>query len=299
LRGNWTTTTDSDAAGIISQATGRTISRGNVRDIRRAMGCEKTIYGEPKIFSDSVFARYDNPPVLKADDVLVIGDCHVPYQHAEWCSQVVGQAVKAGIRQVVIAGDLLDFATLSSFTQYPRTDDDADDAAEIADELDAALGFCETLLTKFDNVLMTLGNHEERASRRLAVLLRARVFKRLLGFSRNEKFKVEPYFYSIIQTSDGHQWRATHPKNASVVPVAVAMKLADRYQMHVIAAHGHDVGEAVSATGRYAAACGCCVDPARLDYASLQDSTRPGMRLGAWALVRGVPRLMNEFRPTL
>jgi hypothetical protein len=281
-------------AQALGAARGRKISVAVVTRKRQTMGLAKSRSGIPLVFAESAAARFDTPPVLNVDNVLVLADTHAPYHDAEWCSRVVMWAQGAGIRDVVIAGDLIDFEVFSSFVQAMVDEK----ALDLGDELKAAQTICETLLARFPGrVLMLIGNHERRLAGYVDVQVRLDILRRLLGVGAG-RFELSPYSYAIVQNTAGEEWRVTHPKNSSVVPVSVAAKLADKYRQHVVAAHGHDWGEATSVSGRYAAASGCCADVTRLAYVALVDSTRPRPQNGAWALVRGKPVLLHPvYRP--
>jgi len=290
LYDSWKILSDAEIADALSNAIGKEIPSERVRDKRRRCGLRKTqVGGAPIIFDDSETTVYNNPPVVKSDNVLVMADMHVPYHDSEWCSYVVHEAKRANIEECIIAGDLFDFSALSSFAKFITVNGDDED---ITQEIGSAASFVSVLLDNFERVLFTLGNHEKRLSRSVGVRVRVNLIKALLGKSFEERLKIEPYYYSIIESSTG-KWRITHPKNSSVIPIRVAARMADKYRMHVVAGHGHDWGCATSVSGFYAAACGACCDIARLDYVQLEDNLRPIMQNGAFMLRDGKPLLLH------
>jgi len=287
--------TDAEIAVLLTKALDDDVTPGAVTRKRQNEKLFKTRHGVPQVFTQER-KRYNDPPVIRGDDVLVMADVHAPFHNAEFCSELVDLAKYVKIKTVILAGDLLDFAALSSFTPNMLDEVETDDTGLVSDEIVAAASFCDVLLDNFDTVLMTLGNHEERITRRLAVQTRVTLLRHLLGYRREERFQISPYYYAIIKTSDGQVWRITHPKNYSVIPVRVAARLADKYGQNVVAAHGHDWGETISTSGHYAAACGMCADGELFEYTQLRDSVSPFMQSGAFALVHGQPLLLHPER---
>ena len=226
-----------------------------------------------------------------------MADVHAPFHDAEWCSNLIGLAVEWKIGTVLLAGDFLDFHTLNSFTAPFKGDVEALDS--IDRELDAATQFCDVLLNAFERGVVIMGNHERRLTRRMAVGLRVKFLRYLLGYRLEQKIEFYPYHYCKVWSEISGKWRITHPKNAWAKPGAVACAIAEKHECNVVAAHGHDWGEMTAKNGRYAAACGGCFDPARLDYVCLEDSTRPLIQQGAWLLRQGQPVLLHpKYRPT-
>jgi len=301
LAASWQRQTDNDIADVLANATGREVSHWAVISQRRRMRLHKTLSGVPRIFNESQYVRYTDAPEVKADDVLVLSDVEAPFHDADWCSDLVALAKHWSIETVILAGDFLHFASLSKFTRPMMSANgyefSEDAEVEVSDEVEAAADFSDVLLANFSRIVMILGNHEERLTKRLAVATRVNLIRQLLGHRHEKRFEVYPYYYCAIKASTG-TWRISHPANYSVVPVRVASRLADKYQCNYVAGHGHDWGEATSVAGFYAASCGCCCDPQRLAYATLRDTLKPFQQQGAWILKGGRPYLLHpKHRP--
>ena len=295
---NWTCRSDAEIAADLSVMLGRRVTRNTIKCKRRELGLVKDERGVPLIFSEQPYTRFDDPPVIEADSACVLADVHSPFYDAAWCSNVVHQARLKKIPILLIAGDLFDMKTLSPFV--PKTSGDFAKVPTLSEELDSTAEFCETAQREFERVFVILGNHEERVTRRLGTEQRIGLIRHLLGVRKSKKFVVSPYHYAIIKSSDGQQWRVTHPKNASVIPVRVAANLTLKFEQNVVAAHGHDWGETTSASGRYACASGMCCDARYFDYVCLEDNTRPLMQQGAWLLCERKPALLHPvWRPSL
>lgn len=297
----WLDLSDQEMADALSRAIGRNVTTYHTTQMRQRMGLAKTRTGQPRIFEESEYRRYDDPPVLKAANLLIMADIEAPLHDAEWCSDVVALAKHWGIKQVLSAGDLLHFKALSSFFKRFLTEEEQ--IAEVTDEIDAAGDLVGVLLSTFDEVHCVLGNHENRLTRSLGVNVRTRILQSLLGYKDEERLKIYPYYFAEVRTGmplNGmdDKWRVSHPKNTSIIPARVAARIADKEQAHYVAGHGHDWGQVTSTAGYYAAACGVCVDPMRLDYAATRDSTRPKMQQGALILRNGLPILLHpEYAP--
>jgi hypothetical protein len=293
----WLYHTDSEISETINDLFDVDLTADAVKQKRQALRLKKSGRGVPLIVQESPTQRFKNAPVLNLDNVCIMADIHAPFHDADWCSNVIHQARGRGIKTVVIPGDLFDMAALTSFTPAMIAEDGTETL--LTDELMAAADFADALLTVFDRVLITLGNHEMRLARKLG-RLSVKVFEMLLGFHRDDAVTVSEYAYCKILDSNGQKWRITHPKNSSIIPVRVAARLTEKYESHIVAAHGHDWGEATGASGRYAAACGMCADPWRIEYTTKIDSTRPLMQQGAWFLIDGKPTLLHPvYRPEL
>jgi hypothetical protein len=296
LKVAWVDFTDAEIAGVLCKVTGRDVNVNVVTLQRQYLGLRKTGSGVPRIFAESEYKRYDDPPVIVTDNILVLGDVEAPFHDADWCSDVVALAKYWDIDAVLLAGDFLHFAALSSFARELMAKDE--DEVEVSDEIESAAEFSGVLLENFSEVHAILGNHEKRLTRRLGVAARARIIRQLLGYRLQKRFNIYPYYYAKVEASTG-TWRVTHPKNSSVIPIRVAWWLADQHGQHVVAAHSHHCGWTPSKSGKYyAAECGCCVDPQRLAYTSVRDSTRPRMQQGAFILRDGFPILLHpKFSP--
>lgn len=301
LRVAWLDLSDQEIADALSAVTGRSVTIYHTTAMRQRLGLKKTRSGQPLIFEESEYRQYDDSPVLKTANLLIMADIEAPLHDAGWCSDVVALAKHWDIKTVLSAGDLLHFKALSGFFKRFLTEEEP--VAEVTDEIDAAGDFVGVLLNEFDEVHCILGNHEGRLTRSLGVNVRARILQYLLGYKEEARLKIYPYYFAEIVTgvslnNMGDRWRVAHPKNTSVIPARVPARIADKEQAHYISAHGHDWGAVTSVAGYYAVSCGICVDPTRLDYVATRDNLRPKMQQGALILKDGYPILLHpEYAP--
>lgn len=235
-------------------------------------------FGETLV-RDSPKPRLDQPPTI--GDCLVLADIHAPYHDAPFINRCIDIALGMGVKEVVVAGDLLEVTAFSPFD--PDVRDILDEEFGIAEQ------FLDVLSSSFDRVLCIMGNHEARIQKRLGYhqLPTGRVGRMM---TRKENVAFSPYYHCLY---DG--WRICHPKNASVVPGSVAAKLAGKYHCNVVAGHGHVFGVAQDVSGEFVGIdSGACVDPKRLEYVETRMNTRPRVYQGAVILKHGLPTLIGK-----
>jgi hypothetical protein len=230
----------------------------------------------------SPYPRFDQPLEIEGDALLLF-DIHAPFHDAAWLNRVIALALKWGIRQVGIGGDLIDLAAWSCWGH------DAEVLAE--EEIRATEQIINTLAANFDSIAYVGGNHEERLSRQLGCLMGlARI---MAIWVAAEKVRVSDYHWFRV-VSGGETFYCEHPKNASINATIVPKQLAAKLQCHVVAGHGHLFGMARDVSGRYwAIDSGICADPLRLDYTTKIHNTRPTMQQGAVIIRQGVPVLLS------
>lgn len=94
------------------------------------------------------------------DNILVIADLHIPYQHKQALQCALNFASKKKITKIIILGDLLDFYQLSTFSKNPEMFD-------LQFEINEAIKFLNQLRKQFPKteIIYKEGNHEERLER--------------------------------------------------------------------------------------------------------------------------------------
>ena len=219
--------------------------------------------------SESTKPRYAFPPRFPSD-CLILCDCHIPYHDAKFINQVFALAQAWGIKNLLLAGDVMDIAALSVFAHRPE--------ATLKKELSDLESFFQAVDETFDKTLMLLGNHERRFLHFLREELRAEHILKLVG---EKKAVISEYSYAFVEN-----WLVGHPRNVSVIPGRIPVFLSRKYPRHNCASgHGHLAGMAYCEDGeRLAIDIGCSVDPKRLDWISEHLGTRPQLCQGALIL---------------
>lgn len=212
-----------------------------------------------------------NDPINVVGDALIMADPHVPYHDADFMNRCIGLALKWGIANCIVPGDLFDMAAFSIWG--------ADETEEMEQELAVGEAILDDICCNFETVKVIRGNHDDRILRMLERKVSYQRIARL--FTMNDNVTFSPYYHCIL-TSAGIPWRITHPKNISIHGSFIPARLAAKFEMNVIAGHGHLWGCTTSDSGRYLAIdSGICADPERIQYSMERDSTRPKMVQGA------------------
>lgn len=219
-------------------------------------------------------------------DFIIVGDVHVPYTDYGFASLVGAAARAAGIRRLIIAGD---FFNMDSFSRY----DQIIQQPTWAQEREAAKSLILQWLDDFDEIYMTMGNHDRRLQKFTAGEFDESDILALI-YSNPERVKLNVYGWCNVE-SGGFNWRVTHPRNYSVGRLSVANNLAQKHQSHIITFHEHHLGITQSRYGGFVVVNGgCLIDPAKVPYAVLDDTQSPDWVQGFVMLRDGVPTLLGE-----
>lgn len=239
-------------------------------------------YGDPQPGKIPVFAG----ELELFGDYLIINDVHLPYTSKDMLHRVQAVAQNFSLDNVVIAGDLFDFASISKYANRERP-------ASLNEELIAGEQFFCWLLDRFNHVVYLPGNHEERLLKELENYFP--LFVRQL--TRDDRVVATPYDRVFI-TSGNTRWMVCHQHNASSSnKLAVAEKLAWHYQCNVVTTHQHKNALALD---RYAnhvlASVGGLHEPLQAAYVQLKTSTAPVQEQGFATLIDGHIRLWTPDR---
>lgn len=263
-------------------------------------------------------------PLVMTGDAVVLPDIEFPFHAAEFMNNVLGLAEAWGIRQCILAGDVLHLDSLSTFDKN-FTDGESGGLTEeaertlleqaqklpdkyrealigtIADigrkeqadglstELEVARRELRRLSDLFDTIHYVIGNHEGRALRALQNALDPQILLRLT--EAGDKFKIAAYYFSYLDTPRG-RYQIEHPKGAAE---GTAQQLAAKFHAHVIMGHSHLLDFSWDVSGMYYAIhAGHCVDEARLPYASQRHTTRRAHKNGAVIVRDGFPWLLHD-----
>ena len=211
-------------------------------------------------------------------DALILSDTEIPFHNHEWMNKCIKLAREVyGVKNLWIVGDAVQW---TAFASFPGGDKDAlKEIAEIEDHIPPIL--------QFDKVVLVNGNHDQRPALISDRQLSNSVISRLyvppeIAAEWNKKVTVSDYFYGFCG-----DWRLTHPRATSVIPAGATAKIVSAHGTNVIQGHNHLVGlrqagyDAHTKRNLWAVEIGCCVDPERLPYYMLRDTSRPKMCNGA------------------
>lgn len=277
-----------------------------------------------KRLNASPYPRYDQPLVMETDKALVLPDPEFPFHHAEFINRVLDLSQAWGIESCIIAGDMLHFDSLSSWqpnwtiqegrggldenqerlfiefikTLGKRQQEKGFDLLEqiglkgedgepnVSEELRISRKAIKILSECFKNVDVVIGNHEGRLLRQLNSPLFPNEIIRLI---EAQYFRIAPFYYSVLW-SNNIKYFIEHPKSAAE---CTAERLCAKFQCNVICAHSHITKFTWDMSGLfYAITTGCCVDEARLPYASQRHTNARAHSLGATIVRDGYPYLL-------
>jgi len=285
-----------------------------------AIGTVKTHYylttGQPTYkIPESPYPRYDEPPEVEGD-ALILPDCEIPFHHAEFINRCLDLADAWGIRQMIAAGDLLHFDSLSGWQpnwavkpnggltekderelmnfamSLPKTHQarmmekivEIGGAAEehgFSGEMHHARKVLKALDDCFDSFTWALGNHEGRLLRAIESPVEPSELLNLMKLDEG-KWHIAPFYYCYL-ISNGERYRIEHPKSAAKY---AAEKLAAKYHAHILMAHSHALKKDFDISGKFhACQIGHAVDEERLAYCAQRSTVRDAHKLGA-AIVR-------------
>jgi hypothetical protein len=286
--------------------------------------------GEFDKIPDSVYPRYNSPLVMEGDAV-VLPDIEAPFQNAEFFNRILDLADTWEVDQAIVAGDLLHFDSISSWEgnwmdkgnnklseiaerklmdaamglpkqhQHAMMDTIIEVSGEVEDgdpnisqELSAARKCVKAMADCFESIDFVLGNHDARFLRTVGSSLFPEDLLRLVDQANNPKWRVAPYYFSRLET-EGGTFQIEHPKTwAKNSPV----KLASKFQCHILQAHSHKWVFDLDPSGTYYAIhMGCIVDEARLPYAAQIHNTADPHMQGAVIVRDGYPYLLCDRTP--
>lgn len=274
--------------------------------------------------TQSPYPRYDQPPTIEGD-ALVLPDAEIPFHHADFINQVLDLAQAWKITQMIAAGDLLHFDSLSGWEpnwavkpngglsekderklmdlamSLPKNQQQKlidtiveigtqNEDAGFSGEMHHARQILKTLDECFQSFVWVLGNHEGRLLRAINSPVQPSELLNLMRLDEG-KWIIAPYYYCLL-ISGGETFRITHPKTTAN---GAARGLASQYFQHIIMGHSHKVFFDFDPSGTYyAIQCGHCVDEMRLAYCAQRDVKRDSHKLAAVIVRDGHPYLLHE-----
>lgn len=277
------------------------------------------------VIKESTYPIYDEPLEMRGD-ALVLGDVEFPFHHSEFLNGCLEVAGLWGIRQLILAGDVLHFDSLSSFepswnkevsggitadaemelrkiaVKLPkgrRAEMEAviDKVGRLEEHDGASTEFAiarrnlQRLADSFDVIDFIIGNHEGRYLRAMDTPLVPSEILRALEAGQ-PKWRIAPFYFSTL-ISGGEKFRITHPKNSAK---GASRNLASKFHQHILMAHNHHFMITSDKSGKYLCAeIGCCVDENRLPYAAQRDNSSDMHILGAAIVRNGKAWFLNKF----
>lgn len=235
--------------------------------------------------------RGDAPPLdaaarLATTSALVISDLHVPYHNADLLQRAIDLKNRRfpEVDQLIIAGDLFDFASIS---RHPK---DGREAA-INDELKTAGAVLRELLRPFSRAYILPGNHDERLAKKLEAHVPMRfLIDGCLGGDRPdcEIITTEYDYVYLDHPEPERQWIIGHPSHYSGQGGRTPAQIAELEHRNCMTGHNHVIGLSQSPSGRYIGVdIGHMTDPHKHLYVRRRLTKYPRWSAGFAVIVDG------------
>lgn len=219
---------------------------------------------------------YDDHMVIEGD-CMVVSDLEIPFHDPETLGYMVSIAMRFGIKRLAIAGD---FVAVDEYSPFPPEDGGNH---TLADTVWSGGDVLKSLFEWFEEVYLIKGNHEQRGSRQKEV-----GFFRLIEQAWSGIGDLGISFYKWCEViSGGKTFRVEHPGNYSKVPGSVTRDRAEIENENVLGGHTHHCSMSFTKDGRYQALdLGCCTDPRKRYYKTVNGTTRHPKWVRGFGMVR-------------
>jgi hypothetical protein len=236
----------------------------------------------PPVFEEAPpLVPIEDAPLILEGDWVVSSDWHAPLTRYDVLHRMIDDAHAAGLTRLVIAGDLTNQDALA-------VHDDKQAGACMPVEIEHLHSSINTALDHFDEIVVTLGNHDRHLAARAKVSF-DRSLRMLLADVDPERFaklRITARDAVTINTPKG-EWLVCHTRSYSRLPLAYPNKLALRYGMHVAAGHRHHHAIGKAANGRTIVELGGLMDAERMSYVHRYTNDLPHMSNGYGLLIGG------------
>lgn len=226
-------------------------------------------------------------PWRLSGDFIIAGDVHCDTVNTGFMQRPLQIATKYldHPRRLLLAGD---FINADAFSNY----DTIAPQSSFARELASARAFFDTYLRVFDEIYITLGNHDRRVQKRTKLAIQPEDLLRMI--SHDTRVKISWWGHAVIETAKG-EYRATHGSEYSVNTLSVADAMAQKYKQHIISHHQHHCAIGWDRFKQHVIIDnGGLFDDTAMAYALLDDSKRPRMSNGFTLLKNGSPYLFGR-----
>ncbi len=232
--------------------------------------------------------RYIDYLKIPDENVMVIGDTHLPYCNYAWLNLMLDVAVKYKIKILVVVGNLLDSAQMGKWM--------AQDPSKLSleEEFYKTRKILVDLLKTFDKIyILTADCHENRGLKFLRNQITAQTFSKMYvpNLKDETKIEVSNYAYCIV----GNKWRLTHPDKASARSTTKVRTIAEIHQMNTISLHSHIYGEEPTLSGKLAVQLGAMTDKDMHEYSSYKDTSFPNWRKQFCMIKNNYRYVFDEF----
>jgi len=264
--------------------------RYSLSEIQKTLSGAQTANSFNRRFLEPIKSRtYNDYWVLNWDEGIVCADAHSPFLHRKIFDRLLQIANHYKIKNLLHAGDFWNQDQFSYFWI------DKKDMPTWDKEISFSKDLAKSLTDNFDDVRFILGSHDTRFWKLLNSMGKGEEYETVWKLLENPKIKTSDYRYCEIN----EHWRVNHPKNTVKVGGLPAIRMNAKFNKSIIFGHGHWQGYVYAPDGKHILmAPGCLVDPEKIAYRSLWDTSHdqwvPGFAL---ILERNKFLLFNENSP--
>jgi predicted phosphodiesterase len=221
-------------------------------------------------------------------NITIIADLHAPYQNAPLLRQVFRLSEIAGVDELDIAGDLHNFAELSSLTRHEKV-------VPYTTDIDHSRNMLYTALNFFDTITIDLGNHDEYYLKKKSSTHKELIHDVVLRGHYIDRVNVTEYDYHLR----GDSLLIGHLSSFDETPGNLAAKLANMHNRNVLVGHDHLRGWKLSDDGNYVGfSIGAMLTPSHFWYKQRRLSILPRFQLGFIMIKDGIIYDFDEYGNT-
>ena len=232
----------------------------------------------------------DAPLTVHLTNWLYASDLHIPLHNRTYLERLIRVGKHAGIKHLVIGGDLFDFQSLS---EHPKEDREVgyDDSKRVA-------GRILRLLGEDFHLYIVPGNHDRRYAKRLGgyIDFKDLIWAALAGERTKYPITVSNNDYIYINEGEAG-WVVGHPRFFSTIPAKGGAEVAMIQRRNVCGAHNHIIGMMQSKCGNFwAVDPGHMTEPAMTPYKVRSEglSKFPAWRPGFMLVQNNIPQIMTD-----
>jgi len=233
-------------------------------EIKNALSNSQPNAYNKRFIEQSLGKKYDDYWILNWDEGIVAADAHSPFIHEKIFNLMLEVAHRYKIKNFLHAGDFWNQDQFSSFWISKE------DLISFSDEVSHSKKVVKSLTDNFNDVRFFLGSHDTRFWKLLYSIGKADEYNTVWDLLENKKIKTSNYRYCELNET----WRINHPKNTVKVGGLPAIRMNAKFGKSIIFGHGHWQGFVFAPDGKHVLmAPGCLVDPERISYRSLWDTS--------------------------
>ena len=227
-------------------------------------------------------------------DTLALCDIHAPHFIERAIHLATNLAWANDIGTVALVGDFIDFDSFSSYLKVG--------ASPPEEGFEALAAIIDYLHENFDEILVCMGNHDERLLRKMAdlsigingILALAQPYAKVPW----DRLQYTSRFQIKLEGGPSGDWWLSHMDNYRKVPLSVATEGVIKFQANYLTAHQHHLGAVRSNYGgMWAVDGGALVDPQKTEYLQRRHKMCSDWAPGFTVILDGHPYCFRADEP--